>query len=65
MSRNEKIHPFFERNNNKTARIVYRRTFGYITTDDREGEIRFCQEIFRSSHITHSQIKRTPPLQKF
>ena len=65
MTGDEKKVPLFERNSLKTARIVYKRIFGYISTDDSEGEIRFCHEIFRCKQIRHSQAKRMPPLQKF
>ena len=54
-----------ERNSNKTAKIIYKRIFGYIDTENSEKEIRFCQEIFRHKHIAHSQTRRTLPLQKF
>ena len=65
MASDEKRVLLFERNSLKTARIVYKRIFGHISTDDSEGEIRFCQEIFRCKQIRHSQSKRMPPLQKF
>lgn len=65
MTTSKKNVPHFERSNYDTAKIIYKRTFGYIATENDEREIRFCREIFRSKHVTHSQTKQMPPLQKF
>ncbi len=65
MSINNNNTKLFERKYRKTAKIVYKRFFGYTSTESEGCEIRFCGEIFRSKYVAHSQIKRMPPLQKF